>query len=146
MYPIFTKLGLDSCWLKLKKHQDVLHWNDKGELLYENKPTPGFHVVDLVNDTLRHRKGLEPVGWSVFARGLGRMNVPKNLVRSPLRQSAIRELKARVRGRPQKGLRVGYPTCDVVFCQKAEAQSRESSASRCSMVTIIIMTRDFFLL
>ena len=55
---------------KIKEHQDVLHWNDKGELLYETKPIPGSHLVDLVNDTLRHRKGFEPVRWSVFARGL----------------------------------------------------------------------------
>ncbi|CAH3152229.1 unnamed protein product [Porites lobata] len=41
---------------KIKEHQDVLHWNDKGELLYETKPIPGSHLVDLVKDTLRHRK------------------------------------------------------------------------------------------
>ena len=53
--------------------------------------------MDLVNDMLRHRKGFEPVGWSVFARGLARMNVPENLVRNPQRQSAIREFKTSVR-------------------------------------------------
>ena len=82
---------------KMKENQDVLDWNDKGELVYENKPIPGSHVVDLVNDMLRHRKGFEPVGWSVFVRGLARMNVPENLVRNPQRQSAIREFKTRVR-------------------------------------------------
>ena len=65
--------------------------------MYENKPITGSHVVDLVNDMLRHRKGFEPVGWSVFARGLARMNVPENIVRNPQRQSAIREFKTRVR-------------------------------------------------
>ena len=66
--------------------------------MYENKPITGSHVVDLVNDILCHRKGFEPVGWSVFAsRGLARMNVPENVVRNPQRQSAIREFKARVR-------------------------------------------------
>ena len=84
-------------WDKIKEHQDVLHWNDKGELLYETKPIPGSHLVDLVNDTLRHHKGFEPVGRSVFARGLARMNVPENLVRNPQSQSAIHEFKARVR-------------------------------------------------
>ena len=46
---------------------------------------------------MRHQKGFEPVGWSVFARDLARMNVPENLVPHPQRQSAIREFKARVR-------------------------------------------------
>ena len=31
------------------------------------------------------------VGWSVFANGLARMNVPENIVRNLQRQSAIRE-------------------------------------------------------
>jgi len=65
--------------------------------MYENKLITGSHVVDLVNDMLRHRKGFEPAGWSVFARGLARMNVPENLVCNPQRQSAIHEFKTRVR-------------------------------------------------
>ena len=55
---------------KIKDNRNVLHWNEKGELMYENKPISGSHVVDLVNDMLRHRTGFEPAGWSVFARGL----------------------------------------------------------------------------
>ena len=91
------KAGARQLLDKIKEHQHVLHWNDKGELLYETKHILGSNLVDLVNDTLRHRKGFEPVGWSVFARGLARMNVPENLVRNPQRQSAIRGFKARVR-------------------------------------------------
>ena len=68
---------------KIKEHRDVLNWNETGKLMYENKSITGCHVVDLVNDMLRHRKGFEPVGWSVFARGLARMNVPENIVRDP---------------------------------------------------------------
>ena len=66
--PKIYKAGARQLLDKIKEHQDVLHWNDKGELLYETKPIPGSHLVDLVNDTLRHRKGFEPppVGWSVF--------------------------------------------------------------------------------
>ena len=47
---------------KIKEHRDVLNWNKKGELMYENKPITGSHVLDLVNDVLCHRKGFEPVG------------------------------------------------------------------------------------
>ena len=53
--------------------------------------------MDLVNDMLCHRKGFEPVEWSVFTRGLARVKVPENLVRNPQRQSAIRDFKSRVR-------------------------------------------------
>ena len=52
IYKAGARLLLD----KIKENRDVLHWNDKGELLYENKPTPCSHAVDLINDMLRHRK------------------------------------------------------------------------------------------
>ena len=91
------KAGARQLLDKIKENSDVLNWNEKGEMLYENKPISGSHMVNLVNDMLRHRKGFEPVGWSVFARGLARMNVPENIVRNPQRQSAIREFKTRVR-------------------------------------------------
>ena len=95
--PKLYKAGARQLLDKIKENSDVLNWNEKGELLYENKPISGSHMVDLVNDMLRHRKGFEPVGWSVFASRLARMNVPENIVRNPQRQSAIREFKARVR-------------------------------------------------
>ena len=91
------KTGARQLLDKIKDNRDVLHWNNKGELLYEEKAISGSHLVDLVNDILRHRKGFEPVGWSVFARGLARMNVPENLVRNPQRQSAVREFKTRLK-------------------------------------------------
>ena len=105
----------------------MLHWNDKGELLYENKPIPGSHVVDLVNDTLRHRKGFEPVGWSVFARGLARMNVPENLVRNPQRQSAIREFKARVREETPESPSRWLPTPPVTLSSVKKQRRRVES-------------------
>lgn len=95
--PKVYKTGARQLLDKIKDNRDVLHWNNKGELLYQDKAISGSHLVDLVNDILRHRKGFEPVGWSVFARGLARMNVPENLVRNPQRQSAVREFKTRLK-------------------------------------------------
>ena len=60
--PKLYKTGARQLLDKIKKNRDVLYWNDKGELVYENKPISGSHMVDLVNDMLRHRKGFEPVG------------------------------------------------------------------------------------
>ena len=86
--------------------------------MYENKAISGSHVVDLVNDILRLRKGFEPVGWSVFARGLARMNVPENLVRNPQRQSVIREFKTTVTEEtpdsPSRWLPKPHPTSSPV--------------------------------
>ena len=119
---------------KIKQNRDVLHWNETGELKYENKPISGSHVVDLVNDILRHRKGFEPVGWSVFARGLARMNVPENLVRNPQRQSAIREFKTRVREEtpesPSRWLPTPPPTSSPAKKQRKRFASPRPQAVR----------------
>ena len=94
----------------------------------------GSHVVDLVNDMLRHRKGFEPVGWSVFARGLTRMNVPENLVRNPQRQTAIREFKKRVRDETPDSLSRLLPsppsTSSPMKKQKQRAASPRPQAVR----------------
>ena len=102
--PKLYKAGARQLLDKIKEHRDVLNWNEKGELMYENKPITGSHVVDLVNDMLRHRKGFKPVGWSVFARGLARMNVPENIVRKVPSGNSKQELERRL----QTVLPVGY--------------------------------------
>ena len=122
-----NKAGARQLLDKIKEHQDVLHWNDKGELLYETKPISGSHLVDLVNDTLRHRKGFEPVGWSVFARGLARMNVPENLVHNPQRQSGIREFKARVRDETPNSLSGWLPSPPVTVSPVKKQRRRNAS-------------------
>ena len=74
-----------------------------------------------------------------------RMNVPENLVRNPQRQSAIREFKARVREETPESPSRWLPIPPVTLSSVKKQRRRvESSASGCSMVTIIIMTRDFF--
>ena len=102
--------------------------------MHENKPITGSHVVDLVNDMLRHRKGFEPVGWSVFARGLARMNVPENLVRNPQRQSAMREFKTRVRDEtpdsPSRWLSSPPSTSSPMKKQRRRAASPRPQAVR----------------
>lgn len=131
--PKMYKAGARQLLDKIKGNPEVLHWNDKGELMYEDKAIPGSHVVDLVNDILRHRKGFEPVGWSVFARGLARMNVPENLVRNPQRQSAVREFKTRLREEgpdsPSRWLPTPPPTTSPVK-KKRRAESPRPQAAR----------------
>ena len=132
--PKLYKTGARQLLDKIKENRDLLHRNEKGELMYENKSIPGSHVVDLVNDILRHRRGFEPVGWSVFARGLARMNVPENLVRNPQRQSAIREFKARVRDEtpnsPSRWLPTPPSTSAAVKKQRTRMPSPRPQAAR----------------
>ena len=124
------KTGARQLLDKIKENSDVLNWNEKGELLYENKPISGSHMVDLVNDILRHRKGFEPVGWSVFARGLARMNVPENIVRNPQRQSAIREFKTRVREETPESPTRWLPTPPTTSSAPVKKQRRRVQSPR----------------
>ena len=95
--------------------------------MYKNKPITGSHVVDLVNDMLRHRKGSEPVGWSVFARGLARKNVSENLVRNPQRQSAIQEFKTQVRDKMPDSPSHWLPTPPSTSSPGKKQRRREAS-------------------
>ena len=128
--PKLYKTGARQLLDKIKENRDVLHWNDKGELMYENKPISGSHMVDLVNDTLRHRKGFEPVGWLVFARGLARMNVPENIVRNSQRQSAIQEFKARVREETPESPTRWLPTPPTTSSGPVKKQRRRVDSPR----------------
>ena len=67
---------------KLKANKDVLGWNDHGQIVFEGRTIPGTNVVDLVNNTLRQRNNFNPTGWQLFAKSLGRLNVPEGLVRN----------------------------------------------------------------
>ena len=44
------------------------------------QPIPGSNIIDLVNDVLRQRKGIEPTGLQPFAEGLRAMNIPQDFV------------------------------------------------------------------
>ena len=124
------KTGARQLLDKIKENSDVLNWNEKGELLYENKPISGSHMVDLVNDILRHRKGFELVGWSVFARGLAQMNVPENIVHNPQGQSAIREFKTRVREETPESPTRWLPTPPTTGSAPVKKQRRRVESPR----------------
>ena len=132
--PKVYKTGARQLLDKIKENRNVLHWNDKGELIYENKAIPGSHLVDLINDALRHRKGFEPVAWPVFARGLARMNVPENLVRNPQRQNVIREFKTKVREEtpesPSRWLPTPVTTTSPIKKQKRRVLTSRPQAAR----------------
>ena len=113
--PKLYKSGARQPLDKIKENRDVLHWNDKGELVYKNKPIPGSHVV---------------VGWSLFARGLARMNVPENLVRNPQRQSAIREFKTRVREETPESPTLWLPTPPTTSSVPVKKQRRRVESPR----------------
>ena len=69
---------------RVKRDPDM-SWNERGELIAGGKVVPNSNMTDLVNDILRNRKSVVPLGWEVFSGLLRKGNVPQDLVRNPER-------------------------------------------------------------
>ncbi|KXJ07520.1 hypothetical protein AC249_AIPGENE8473 [Exaiptasia diaphana] len=78
---------------KLKQKKDVVFWNDRGELLYDGKPLSGTSIVDLVRDVMGDRKRFQPHNWSLFSRGLARINTPLDWIGNENRKKTLAEFK-----------------------------------------------------
>ena len=81
---------------KIKSNKDIMHWNDRGELIYHGKAVPSTHVVDLIRDVVKGRKSFDPYGWQYFARGLAKMNTPHDWIGNEQRKVVMQQYKTRV--------------------------------------------------
>ena len=69
---------------------NILTWNDKGELIANERTIQGSNIVDLVNETLRKRKSATPtLGIQDFVKGLAQLNAPRELIGNPDRWREI---------------------------------------------------------
>jgi hypothetical protein len=71
---------------RLKANRDQVSWNKRGELVIEGNPVAGSNIIDLINDQLKSRKDFNPTGWEQFTETLGKMNMPKYLMRNERRR------------------------------------------------------------
>lgn len=62
--------------LQFLKGQNLLKWNDKGEIIYEEKIVPRTNIIHLVNDLLRNRKKA-PIGQKMFHSVLKNLQFPQ---------------------------------------------------------------------
>ena len=70
-----------------------LSWDEDGKVKMYGQPIPGSNIIDLVNDVLRQRKGIEPTGWQPFAKRLKAMNVPQDFVGKKTRRGWMHRSK-----------------------------------------------------
>ena len=80
----------------IKRNPEVIKWTKSGQLVFEDSTIPASHIADLIGDSMRERKGVEPVGWQRFLRGLAKINVPEELIRNETRRKVLREFKTRI--------------------------------------------------
>ena len=66
--------------LNMVKDNENLVWDNHGVVSYKGKRLPGSNIIDLINDSLRLRKGIEPRGWETFSKALHESNVPQEVI------------------------------------------------------------------
>ena len=66
--------------LGMIKNDNNLTWDEQGVVSYKGKRIHGSNIIDLINDAVRQRKGVEPRGWKTFSKALHESNIPQEVI------------------------------------------------------------------
>ena len=83
--PKSMKKRAEALLAHLKEREDVITWDDMGQVLVDGVLIPRSNITDLVSDAMRPRKNFNPIGVREFYNVLNKINVPKDLVRNERR-------------------------------------------------------------
>ena len=83
--PKTMKSRAEALLAHLKEREDVITWDDMGQVLVDGVLIPKSNISDLVSDAMRPRKNFNPIGVREFYNVLSKINVPKDLVRNERR-------------------------------------------------------------
>lgn len=78
----------------MRKTPGAVEWDDKGVVTLEGKSIQGSSISDLLNDTIRARKGFTPKGRNSFTQTLAKLNTPEDFVRNDNRRKLMTLIKA----------------------------------------------------
>ena len=83
--PKSMKSRAEALLAHLKEREDVITWDDMGQVLVDGVLIPKSNISDLVSDAMRPRKNFNPIGVREFYNVLNKINIPKDLVRNERR-------------------------------------------------------------
>ena len=83
--PKTMKTRAQALLARLKEREDVITWDDMGQVLLNGALIPKSNISDLISDAMRSRKHFNPVGVRKFYNVLNEINIPKDLVRNEKR-------------------------------------------------------------
>ena len=83
--PKTMKKRAEALLAHLKEREDVITWDDMGQVLVDGVLIPKSNISDLVSDAMRSRKNFNPIGVREFYNVLNKINIPKDLVRNERR-------------------------------------------------------------
>ena len=67
----------------IKNKQNILTWNNTGQLIYEGVAVPGSNIIDLLVDSQNQHKNNNIAGFTQFNNSLKRLDVPTTLYEVP---------------------------------------------------------------
>lgn len=73
----------------IRKTPEAVQWDDKGVVSLEGQPLDGTSISDLINDSLRKRKGFQPQGRDAFTKVLATLNTPDDFIRNEDRRQLM---------------------------------------------------------
>ena len=85
--PKSMKKRAEALLAHLKEREDIITWDEMGQVLLNGVLIPKSNITDLVSDAMRYRKNFNPVGVQEFYKVLKEMNIPKDIVRNERRWS-----------------------------------------------------------
>ena len=85
--PKSMKKRAEALLAHLKEREDVITWDDMGQVLVDGVLIPRSNITDLVSDAMRPRKNFNPIGVHEFYKVLNKINIPKDIVRNEQRWS-----------------------------------------------------------
>ena len=62
--------------------QHIIQWNDKGELIMKGSIIAGSHITDLLKNSQRKYRHLQPIGQKEFRERLKELNIHLGLMES----------------------------------------------------------------
>ena len=87
---------------RLKEKEDVITWDERGQVILKGILIPKSNISDLVSDAMRSRKHFNPVGVQQFYDILHEINVPKDLVRNERRWAKEEKMDEKMNGKEEK--------------------------------------------
>lgn len=91
--PSLFKRNVQAILDHLRDHKNTLSWNDRGEIVYKGRTILGSSLTDLLKDSQRHYKTLDPYGDREFYRAWAAMNIPEGLLGNERRKEEVRRYK-----------------------------------------------------
>ena len=85
--PKSMKSRAEALLAHLKEREEVITWDDMGQVLVDGVLIHKSNISDLVSDAMRPRKNFNPIGVHEFYKVLKDINIPKDIVRNEQRWS-----------------------------------------------------------